>query len=709
MNPLPSFKDIISTPKPLEIKISPTGDKIAYILETPNWQENHYETTCYVYFVASKQSYQLTNFNSECSNLRWFSNDSLALLLKNFSDGKGKKEIFLYKHLIGDGLQITKSEYDILSFECYADGFVFVTNDPTDLRSTMQDDFGEVVHTEEEHSRNALFYCNVQVVKEYLAKRRNSITYKKNKTSKIELPVLPLSNLFSSRFTIEKIFVSDSSHMLFLTGRINDDLIHLLETKNFIIEGDLAKSLEQFISTQENIDHSKPFNSSKKETQLSLSHVTLQELSLPVGSHIVEINKNGKEILIDYHKDGENLFYTQKNIWKLSLQDLSLDNEQDIKSHLINLTESIDQEISKAIWINNLVYFFYYDHCGGSIASFNFDNNKATMLKFDNGIEFVDFDVSKTNLALIGSSVQGQLNIFFLHQESDSWTTTQITNISTIDTTLLGNTEQISWKSRDGTVIEGILRKPTNFDPTRKYPLVLIVHGGPSWISRLLPLEFSDMTHYPTVHFINNDILVLKPNYRGSIGRGAEFLKLNKDNLGVGDLWDIESGVEYLINQGFVDKERVGCMGWSQGGYISAFATVNSSIFKAISVGAGISDWYTYYISTDIRQFTRHYLSGNPFENRDTYLKTSPMTNITQAKTPTLIQHGMADQRVPYSNATELFRVLKDLGVHVELFSYPNMPHGIHKPKENRAIVTQNFAWFSHFLLGRDLNFFKSE
>ena len=203
--------------------------------------------------------------------------------------------------------------------------------------------------------------------------------------------------------------------------------------------------------------------------------------------------------------------------------------------------------------------------------------------------------------------------------------------------------------------------------------------------------------------------MVLKPNYRGSIGRGAEFLQLNKENLGIGDLWDIESGVQYLINLGFVDKDRVGCMGWSQGGYISAFATVNSSMFKATSVGAGISDWYTYYVSTDIRKFTVDYLNGSPINNRDKYLLTSPMTNIKNAKTPTLIQHGSLDARVPYSNANELYRSLKDLNIPVEFFSFTGMLHGINKPKENRLVVLQNFNWFCHHLLGRELDFFKEK
>ena len=111
--------------------------------------------------------------------------------------------------------------------------------------------------------------------------------------------------------------------------------------------------------TKENIDQSKTSTSSVNDKILSLPYVTLQEPSLPAGSHIVEINENGDEILLDYNKDFENLFCTQKDIWKLSLPDPSLDNEQVIKSHLLNLTESIDQEIAKSIWIDNILFFSF--------------------------------------------------------------------------------------------------------------------------------------------------------------------------------------------------------------------------------------------------------------------------------------------------------------------------------------------------------------
>ena len=116
--------------------------------------------------------------------------------------------------------------------------------------------------------------------------------------------------------------------------------------------------------------------------------------------------------------------------------------------------------------------------------------------------------------------------------------------------------------------------------------------------------------YYPVEMFAAKGALILRPNYRGSAGYGEKFRSLNVRNLGVGDYWDVISGVDELIRRGLVDGERVGAMGWSQGGYISAFITCSSHRFKAVSVGAGISDWMTYYVNTDIHPFTRQYQIG---------------------------------------------------------------------------------------------------
>jgi dipeptidyl aminopeptidase/acylaminoacyl peptidase len=262
--------------------------------------------------------------------------------------------------------------------------------------------------------------------------------------------------------------------------------------------------------------------------------------------------------------------------------------------------------------------------------------------------------------------------------------------------------EVVTWKSQDGASIEGVLHKPAGFQPGRKYPLLVVIHGGPTATSR--PTAFSSTSIYPIDMWTAKGALVLEPNYRGSAGYGEAFRSLNVRNLGVGDAWDVLSGIDSLIKEGMADPDRVGAMGWSQGGYISAYLTTHDSArFKAVSVGAGISNWMTYYVNTDITQFTRHYLKATPWDDPEIYAKTSPMTYIKGAKAPTLVQHGSADQRVPTPNAYELYRGLQDVGVPSKLIVYKGFEgigHGPSKPKSSRAVMQHNLEWFDKYIWG---------
>ncbi|MDP6778992.1 MAG: prolyl oligopeptidase family serine peptidase, partial [Candidatus Latescibacteria bacterium] len=152
-----------------------------------------------------------------------------------------------------------------------------------------------------------------------------------------------------------------------------------------------------------------------------------------------------------------------------------------------------------------------------------------------------------------------------------------------------GSRDLVRWTSSDGTEIEGVLYKPPRFNKRRKHPLLVLIHGGPAGVSRptLDPLHGV----YPVEHWLDRGAVILNPNYRGSTGYGEAFRSLNIRNLGMGDMEDVLSGVDHLIDEGFVDPKRMGAMGWSQGGFISAFLTTHTDRFRAISVGAGISNW----------------------------------------------------------------------------------------------------------------------
>ena len=257
--------------------------------------------------------------------------------------------------------------------------------------------------------------------------------------------------------------------------------------------------------------------------------------------------------------------------------------------------------------------------------------------------------------------------------------------------------EVVRWKSQDGAEIEGVLHKPADFQAGRKYPLLVVIHGGPTGVSR--PQPYGSASFYPIDGWLAKGALVLEPNYRGSAGYGEAFRALNVRNLGIGDAWDVLSGIDALVAQGLVDKDRVGSMGWSQGGYISAFLTTrHADRFKALSVGAGISNWVTYYVNTDIHPFTRQYLKATPWDDPKIYADTSPMTYIKSAKAPTLIQHGDKDPRVPIPNAFELYQGLQDQKVPVELMIFRGFGHGLDKPKANRGAMQQNWDWFGKYL-----------
>jgi dipeptidyl aminopeptidase/acylaminoacyl peptidase len=261
--------------------------------------------------------------------------------------------------------------------------------------------------------------------------------------------------------------------------------------------------------------------------------------------------------------------------------------------------------------------------------------------------------------------------------------------------------EVVSWKNSEGTPIEGVLLKPLDFDPTKRYPLLVMLHGGPgdTTSQAVLGLD-ATIRYYPTEIWAAKDALVLEPNYRGSAGYGVGFHRLSFRTIGAGDYDDIISGVDSLIANGWVDKDRVGVMGWSFGGYISAWIATNSDRFKAVSVGAGATDMVLLDATTDMQMMTRQYLGAAPSNDLEIYRKSSPITNAKRGKTPTMIQHGEFDPFVPIGGAYELYQALTDQGTPARFYLYKGFGHSITNPKGSRAVLEHNLNWFNHYLWG---------
>lgn len=256
----------------------------------------------------------------------------------------------------------------------------------------------------------------------------------------------------------------------------------------------------------------------------------------------------------------------------------------------------------------------------------------------------------------------------------------------------------VQWTTPDGLTLEGVLTLPApELRPDGPMPVLAIVHGGPSSTSR--PKRVMNEV-YPAEYWLRKGAAIFEPNYRGSGSYTDELMAANVRMLGEGYAIDLESGFDHLVELGIADPDRLGVMGWSAGGSVTAALVTRSTRFKAFSVGAGISDYATYYALSDQPTSPLAYLEAAPWDDPDIYARAGAMARIKNAVTPTLIQHGRQDGRVPFANGMQLYRGLKDTGVNTELVIFEDTGHVISRPKEWRAALEQNARWFDAYLFG---------
>ena len=237
----------------------------------------------------------------------------------------------------------------------------------------------------------------------------------------------------------------------------------------------------------------------------------------------------------------------------------------------------------------------------------------------------------------------------------------------------LAEVKTVKWKNHDGQWIEGVLTLPVDYDQTKKYPFILNPHGGPSG-ARVE--SFSSTNQF----FAGNGFMVLEPNFRGSSNYGQEFLNANRGQWGIRDYDDCMTGVDYCLEQGWADPERLVCYGWSYGGYMSYWIVTQTNRFKAVSPGAGLANLYSMYSTNDIPHYMAWFL-GTPWDHEETYEKLSPIRHVKNVKSAVLIMQGAADNRVPPTQAVEFYQALKDLDKDVTFVRFPREGHGIREPR----------------------------
>lgn len=260
----------------------------------------------------------------------------------------------------------------------------------------------------------------------------------------------------------------------------------------------------------------------------------------------------------------------------------------------------------------------------------------------------------------------------------------------------LGKTEVARWKSTDGMEIEGLVTYPVNYEKGKRYPLLLVIHGGPMGV---FTQSFDGTAGtYPVAAFAAKGYAVLRANPRGSSGYGAKFRHANYGDWGGGDFQDLMTGVDHLIAQGVADESRMGVMGWSYGGFMTSWTITQTKRFKAASVGAGVTNLMSFTGTADIPGFLPDYFGGEFWDKLDVYRNHSAMFQVKGVTTPTLIQHGERDERVPLSQGQELYNALKRQGCVTTMVTYPRTPHGIEEPRLLLDCMQRNVEWFDRYV-----------
>jgi dipeptidyl aminopeptidase/acylaminoacyl peptidase len=625
-------------------QISPDGKSIIIVVSRPNYQLDLNETQLVLVDVPTHRQRVLTHDRKGISYPRWSpSGEQLAFLA---NDVNNKPQIFLMPMNGGDSEQVTKIPTGVQQFAWKPDGsaIAFAASDEAPKREgdAKFDDAFEVGDND--------FLVNSKPLPTHLwlvpatggeAKRLTSGTW-----------TLPISHPPSSPAS-PIAWSPDGKSIAFVkiatpySGDADQSTLQLL---------DVATGKYQPITGR----------TMRKGYPSFAPDGTHLSYWCPRGGETR--NGNGVNVLAGTHGEGE------------------------------DVTRDIDRNIVRAIWLPDSRGMLVGANDGTTVslwlqpltgAASKLNLGKITPVS----TFWVDVHVGPHGeIAFAGSEPQRPTELYYLSSTKD--VPERLTDFNAPITQLeLGNTETIDWTGPDGFKQDGVLTYPPGFQQSRKYPLVLYVHGGPRSASKETFSVFAQL-------LAAQGWIVFEPNYRGSDNLGTRFQAAIWNDAGDGPGRDAMSGVAEVKKRGFVDESRVAVTGWSYGGYMTTWLLGHYKGWRVAIAGAAVTDWLDQYNLGDANVRRADGFGGSPYTgNRmKAYIDQSPITYVANIAAPTLILSDTGDYRVPITQSYRLYHALKDRGVTTQFFAYPIPGHSPADPVRMRDVYRRWIGWLSQYL-----------
>jgi dipeptidyl aminopeptidase/acylaminoacyl peptidase len=640
------YKNITGT------NISPDGKHIAYVVRVPFMEGEKSEYNDQIWIAAVDGSFNLQYTRGEkSSSAPQFSPDGKQVaFLSNRVDNKN--QVFIMRLMGGEPEQITSTKTGVASYKWSPDGnrIAYLMKDPdTKEEEKMKKEKNDVILVDKNYKYNHLYTVTVATDKEgkRTTKQLTSGTYHVN-----DFDWSPDGSTLAFSFAPNP--------------KINDAG---LESDISTIPADSGKVTS--LVKRPGVDVSPVYSPNGKWIAFQSSGGQPERVGLSdvykvaaTGGDLIELQKtpDRNANIVGWAQDGTHLFISEN--YKTSQVLLALPSSNTVK---IPKGDYMAYSDSKLPIITSLK---------GSGNSFSV--SRAGKLSYT-------FEDSDTPKEVFTAGLKGENN-------------KKISNVNAdFNAPPIGKTELVSWKSKDGLVIEGLLTYPIGFEKGKKYPIVLQIHGGPAGVFSQTYTGAPSI--YVTQYFAQKGFIVLRPNPRGSSGYGKEFRYSNVRDWGFGDYQDLMTGVDYVLAMGIADANKQFVMGWSYGGYMTSWVVTQTDRFKAASMGAGLPNLVSMVTTTDIPDYIVAHAGGKEFwEEYEEYEKHSAIYQIKNAKTPTQVIHGANDLRVPFTQGQEFYNALKRKGVDTEMVVYPRTPHGPQEPKLLIDVTPRIMTWFEKYL-----------